>query len=631
MAFLNSFDKMADSESRFEVLEEETHYPSTHPKSIEKQAEDKPEESLEEKEEETLEQQLEKLVLSVKKNDTDEEEEDASKDNTDVVKKASSAKELGNKFFSRGSYLDAIECYTTALKLCPTEEEYSYNRAVYFSNRAACLLRLGRTEESVDDCTQAVTLSPTYVKALLRRAEALEKLDKLEEALADYDAVLKIDPTVRTAVKGHERLQKIVHERQEKMKAEMMDKLKGFGNTILGKFGLSTDNFQMVQDPATGSLSQELVDVAAQHASFAAQVHQAFQCPDTTEGSHLDIPEGESVSGAAPFDRSGTVTEGHFAWEPYESKTQDLIRKECSLREIKLHTRTNKADRIKCLRRYDDLVNQGEHTSEASTLATGSTRCTKHCVFRLINVLMSNDFVMRLIEVTGKNFDRQDLDDVQGSQKAQFWKDVETKFCSNDKDCNELIEDDVAFEGINPSIVVKHNAAKLEEIWAEVRSFFSIYEANFRMSGTHSRHFKKFVRRHADVLYLWYWLKLRPDALINVRGGLYVEDEFDTMAASETPTREVRSPYNSTPTGPGTNKKRAGSCTSHTKKPNKKTKSDSGSMEILLMMVGRIAAAREAEVVQAMELDHEAAARTRAENYKMLDGIRKRTSTIEAK
>ncbi|CEG42711.1 TPR repeat-containing protein [Plasmopara halstedii] len=241
-------------ESRFEVLEEETHYPVAHLKD---ETNSHPQVSLEEKEEETLEQQLERLVLSVKNDDVDEDTSDEKnegvKDKSKYVKKASSAKELGNKFFSRGSFLDAIECYTTALKLCPVDEEYAYNRAVYFSNRAACLMRLGRTEESVDDCTQAVTLSPTYVKALLRRAEAYEKMDKLEEALADYNAILKIDPTVPTAVKNHERLQKVVHERQEKMKAEMLDKLKGFGNTILGKFGLSTDNFQMVQDPATGS------------------------------------------------------------------------------------------------------------------------------------------------------------------------------------------------------------------------------------------------------------------------------------------------------------------------------------------------------------------------------------------
>ncbi|CAI5731032.1 unnamed protein product [Peronospora destructor] len=236
------------SESRFEVLEEETHYPATKHTSVGKQEETKQRDINDgDMKEDTLEKQLERLVLSVK-NDSDAEQESV-KNTIESVKKASAAKELGN------NYLDAIECYTMALKLCPAEEGYAYSRAVYFSNRAACLLRLGRTEESVDECTQAVTLSPTYVKALLRRAEAFEKLDKLEEALADYDAVLKIDRTVRTAVQGRERLQNIVHERQEKMKAEMMDKLKGFGNTILGKFGLSTDNFQMVQDPTTGSYS----------------------------------------------------------------------------------------------------------------------------------------------------------------------------------------------------------------------------------------------------------------------------------------------------------------------------------------------------------------------------------------
>ena len=30
-------------------------------------------------------------------------------------------------------------------------------------------------------------------------------------------------------------------------------KLKDLGNTVLGKFGMSLDNFKAVQDPATGS------------------------------------------------------------------------------------------------------------------------------------------------------------------------------------------------------------------------------------------------------------------------------------------------------------------------------------------------------------------------------------------
>ncbi len=51
------------------------------------------------------------------------------------------------------------------------------------------------------------------------------------------------------------RLQRLYDEKMAKMKDEALGKLKDLGNTILGNFGLSLDNFKMVQDPATGSWS----------------------------------------------------------------------------------------------------------------------------------------------------------------------------------------------------------------------------------------------------------------------------------------------------------------------------------------------------------------------------------------
>jgi hypothetical protein len=67
--------------------------------------------------------------------------------------------------------------------------------------------------------------------------------------------VLELDPSSRWASAAAERLGPAVAQRQEALKAEMLGKLKDLGNSLLGRIGLSLDNFKAEQDPATGSYS----------------------------------------------------------------------------------------------------------------------------------------------------------------------------------------------------------------------------------------------------------------------------------------------------------------------------------------------------------------------------------------
>ena len=137
----------------------------------------------------------------------------------------------------------------------PLEDDFAYNRAVYFSNRAACRNKQGCHEDVVKDCDAALELSPTYVKALVRRAIAHEALENLDAALADRRKVLEITPMDASAIREEARVAGALKVKQEQMKDEMMGKLKDLGNSILGKFGMSLDNFAMKQDPKTGSYS----------------------------------------------------------------------------------------------------------------------------------------------------------------------------------------------------------------------------------------------------------------------------------------------------------------------------------------------------------------------------------------
>ena len=141
----------------------------------------------------------------------------------------------------------------------PPTHEYGKNLAVYYSNRAACLIHLQQYDEAIASCDIAIFVQPTYVKSYIRRMTCHNKTEQTDLALRDAKKALELSPN-NAEIKRHvKRLEKEEAERMEKLKEETMGKLKDLGNSILGNFGMSLDNFKAEKDPNTGAFSIKMV------------------------------------------------------------------------------------------------------------------------------------------------------------------------------------------------------------------------------------------------------------------------------------------------------------------------------------------------------------------------------------
>ena len=89
--------------------------------------------------------------------------------------------ELGNRHFRGKRLKEAVECYTTSIKLSPT--------AAVHANRALCRLSLGDGNGCVEDCDAALRLDSAYTKAYHRRATARMRLGDIAGAVEDLERV----------------------------------------------------------------------------------------------------------------------------------------------------------------------------------------------------------------------------------------------------------------------------------------------------------------------------------------------------------------------------------------------------------------------------------------------------------
>jgi len=92
----------------------------------------------------------------------------------------------GCAFHARENYREALESYTTSLKIDPTNAEAYYNRGMAYQ-------MLNEDAEAIDDYAKAVTLNPRYAVAYNELGSMLGMRKRFDLALVNYSKAIEIN------------------------------------------------------------------------------------------------------------------------------------------------------------------------------------------------------------------------------------------------------------------------------------------------------------------------------------------------------------------------------------------------------------------------------------------------------
>lgn len=99
-------------------------------------------------------------------------------------------KDQANLYFTTKEYIKALESYQKCLELNPNDEL----KALLFSNKAECFLRLNKYFECESEATKALDINKFHTKSLVRRGKARRMLGKFKSSIEDFDAAIMIEP-----------------------------------------------------------------------------------------------------------------------------------------------------------------------------------------------------------------------------------------------------------------------------------------------------------------------------------------------------------------------------------------------------------------------------------------------------
>lgn len=115
-----------------------------------------------------------------------------------LVLKLDRLKAEGNNLYKAGQWQAAIDKYTEALEVDPSNKG---TNSKILQNRALCRTNIKEFDAAIADCEKAISLDPSYTKARKTKAKALGAAERWEDAVKEWKALAELEPEDRTILK----------------------------------------------------------------------------------------------------------------------------------------------------------------------------------------------------------------------------------------------------------------------------------------------------------------------------------------------------------------------------------------------------------------------------------------------
>jgi len=190
---------------------------------------------------------------SDEKSDSEEENIKLSEEEKkDIEEKIINERKNAGVLYKNGEYLQALNTYSLLLKDAK-RAELKDQCCILLCNKGICFNKLNEFDKALESFKDALKYNKDYSKALCNKMLLLKKKEDYLEAYEDFKRLKTLDYNLWENYRNLEgELSYKAEIQKKKMTDEMLGKLKDMGNTILGKFGLSLNNFQMTPNGQGG-------------------------------------------------------------------------------------------------------------------------------------------------------------------------------------------------------------------------------------------------------------------------------------------------------------------------------------------------------------------------------------------